>query len=322
MKKIVVIALWFGKLPNYFPLWVRSVKANETFDFLLITDQQIIGELPGNLKVIRYALSEIKQLIRQNLGINPSFNRSYKLCDYRPAFGELFTAEISGYQYWGYCDLDLMFGRLSDFVTPEILDGYHKIFNRGHFSLYKNEAYINSLYRSSKTIDARTILESPECYIFDEWHGIHEIFNEFKLKQYHRECIADIRPNTARFTSSNLQNYSKQLFVWQEGFVKQYFLADNKVCSTELAYIHFQKRKINIPDPEVLESRSVLLTARSFLPYDGEITAELILKHDQPNYLHYLQRVSKVLLKRLPIAGQNPVIINRSLTDRPLSTTL
>jgi hypothetical protein len=322
MKRIAVIALWFGRLPNYFPLWVRSVKANGTFDFLLVTDQQIAEELPENLKVLRYPISELQQLIREKLAINPSFSRAYKLCDYRPAFGELFADEIHGYKFWGYCDMDVMFGQLANFVTPDILDGYNKIFNRGHFSLYKNDPYINSLYRSSRTIDARSILESPECYIFDEWHGIHEIFNEFNLKQYHRECIADIRPNTARLTSSNLKNYSKQLFVWHEGSLKQYFLADGEVCSTELAYIHFQKRKITIPEPAVFNSRSVLLTARSFLPYNGEITAELIRKHDQPNYLHYFQRVTKVLLKRLPIAGRNPVIINTTLTDRPLSTSL
>lgn len=322
MKTIAVIALWFGRLPNYFPLWVRSVKANGTFHFLLVTDQQITNDLPENLKVVRYSIADLQQLIREKLAIKPSFSRAYKLCDYRPAFGELFATEIRDYQFWGYCDMDLMFGQLKNFVTAEMLEGYNKIFNRGHFSLYKNDPYINSLYRRSKTIDTAAILESPECYIFDEWHGIHEIFNEFNIKQYHRECIADIRPNAARFTSSNLENYSEQLFVWHDGFVKQYFLVEGNVCSTELAYIHFQKRKITIPDPEVLNSRSVLLTSRSFLPYDGKITAELIRKYDQANYLHYIERATKVLLKRLPITGRDPVIINTSLTDKPLSTSL
>jgi hypothetical protein len=322
MKKIAVFALWFGRLPDYFPLWVRSLKANKGFDFVLVTDQQVTGELSENLKVIRYSISELQQLIKQNLAITPTFKLAYKLCDYRPAFGELFASEIRDYQFWGYCDMDLMFGHLSDFVTPEILDRYNKIFNRGHFALYKNDPYINSLYRNSKKIDAAAILASSECYIFDEWHGIHEIFKEFNVEQYHHECIADIRPNAARFTGSNIKNYGKQLFVWQEGSLRQYFLADGKVCTTELAYIHFQKRKISIPNPDVLSSKSVLLTACSFLPYDGEITAELIRKYDQSNYFHYFQRFTKVLMKRLPIAGGNPVVINTSLTDRPLSTSL
>jgi hypothetical protein len=320
MEKIAVIAIWFGKLPNYFPLWVRSLEINQEYDFILFTDQEIRTLLPNNLKVKSTTIDALKCQIRKELRINPNFDKPYKFCDYRPAYGELFNSELSGYEFWGYCDLDLMFGRLAEFITPDVLQKYKKIFNRGHFALYKNEPFINSLYRRSEQINATEILESSDCYIFDEWHGIHEIFNEFGIHQYHQECIADIRPNAARFTASNIENYRHQLFVWNEGSVQQYFILDGSVQHRDLAYIHFQKRKINLSGPQIQENRCIVFNSRSFLPYNREITADVIRKYDQPNFQHYIQRYIKSLLKRLPIGHNNAATINRSLISRPLST--
>jgi hypothetical protein len=149
MKKIAVVAIWFGKLPDYFPFWVRSLEVNKEYDFLLFTDQEIRIDHPQNLKVQPSTLDALKLQVQNELHINPHFKEPYKFCDYRPAFGELFNKELASYDFWGYCDMDLMFGQLSDFITPDVLERYKKIFNRGHFTLYKNEPEINALYRSS-----------------------------------------------------------------------------------------------------------------------------------------------------------------------------
>jgi uncharacterized protein YehS (DUF1456 family) len=319
MKKIAVVAIWFGKLPDYFPFWVRSLEVNKEYDFLLFTDQEIRIDHPQNLKVQPSTLDALKLQIQNELHISPHFKEPYKFCDYRPAFGELFNKELASYDFWGYCDMDLMFGQLSDFITPDVLERYRKIFNRGHFTLYKNEPEINALYRSSSMINAKEILESADSYIFDEWHGIHEIFNEFGIQQYHQECIADINPNSARFTASNIKNYPTQLFVWNAGSVQQYYIIDGELQHRDLAYIHFQKRDISLMAATDQESNCLLLNSRAFLAYDGEITADLVRKYDQSNFQHYIKRYTKVLLKRLPIVQTNAVTINRSLITRPLS---
>jgi hypothetical protein len=321
MKNIAVIAIWLGKLPAYFPLWVRSLEVNKEYDFLLFTDQEIQTPIPQNLKIHFATLYTLKEKIRKELGVTPDFDMPYKFCDYRPAFGELFSQELSGYKFWGYCDVDLLFGRLSDFLTTEILIKYKKIFNRGHFALYKNDPHINALYRQSARINSREILESSDCYIFDEWHGIHEIFNEFGIPQYHRECIADILPNAARFTGSNIENHQKQLFVWENGAVRQYFIANGSVHKWDFAYIHFQKRRIRVVIPQAQEGESILLTSKAFLPYKGKITAAIIHKYDQPNLLHFIERYTNIVFKKILTGRQkNAVTINRSLISRPLST--
>jgi len=319
MKKIAVIVLWFGPLRDYFKLWIRSLEVNGDYDFLLFTDQEMDrSTIPKNLKVQKLTLEDLKEIIHQRLHIQPRFRFSYKLCDFRPAFGELFAPQLTGYDFWGYCDVDLMFGKLSHFITDDILSSHEKIFNRGHFTLFRNDPRINQLYRSSRLIDAQSIMESPACFIFDEWHGIHQIFNEFNVPQYHQECIADIHPNRARYTCSNIENYEKQLFVWENGLVKQYFIHKGQVRQRELAYIHFQKRKVHINDADAFSSPSVLLTSTSFIPFQGAVDAELIRKHDKPNYIHYLQRHSNRALQALSKFTKKTAPIDRSLISKTI----
>lgn len=320
MKKIAVIALWFGPMRDYLRLWTRSLKANDNYDFLLFTDQEIDrSEIPDNLKIIRLTLEDLKEHIKQRLNINPTFEFSYKLCDFRPAFGELFAPYLTDYDFWGYCDVDLMFGKLSNFVTEDILSSYQKIFSRGHFTLYKNDEHINTLYRASKVIDAQAIMESPACFIFDEWHGIHQVFKEFDIPQYHEECIADIHPNKARYTCTNIENYKKQLFVWEDGLVKQYYINNGHVQHRELAYIHFQKRKLRIDDVSAYRSSAAIaLTPLSVVSLNQVVSADLIRRYDQPNYMHLLQRHSTRLLNTLSKYTKRAAPIDKSLISKTI----
>ena len=52
----------------------------------------------------------------------------YKLCDYKPAYGEIFAPELSGYDFWGYGDMDLVFGDLRAYFTEDKLRKYDKFY--------------------------------------------------------------------------------------------------------------------------------------------------------------------------------------------------
>lgn len=49
MKKIIIFAFYFGKLPNYFNLWINSVEYNNTIDFVLFTDNEMNCDIPKNM---------------------------------------------------------------------------------------------------------------------------------------------------------------------------------------------------------------------------------------------------------------------------------
>lgn len=50
--KIAFICPYFGELPNYFELLLKSCKHNSTIDWIIFTDNKINYEIPSNVKVI------------------------------------------------------------------------------------------------------------------------------------------------------------------------------------------------------------------------------------------------------------------------------
>lgn len=85
VKKCLIIC-WFGKLPEYFPVWVKSCAYNDSFDFLLFTDAEVRIKLPSNIKVIIFDMDLFKNRIERTLGVKPSLNKPYRICDFRPMY--------------------------------------------------------------------------------------------------------------------------------------------------------------------------------------------------------------------------------------------
>ena len=51
MEKIAVLSVYYGTLPPYYRLWLRSCEYNPTIDFYLVTDIAV-ENLPKNVHVI------------------------------------------------------------------------------------------------------------------------------------------------------------------------------------------------------------------------------------------------------------------------------
>ena len=138
MKSIIVILPYFGKLPNMFPFWLESCKLNSSVDFLIATDQQINCEA-SNIKVIQTSLPDIKDKLESLLGIQVWLEKPYKLCDFRPLYKKLFFEYVKEYDFWGYCDCDLIFGNIREFLTDELLNQKDYILGMGHFHIQSVE---------------------------------------------------------------------------------------------------------------------------------------------------------------------------------------
>ena len=41
-KKIAFVVPYYGKFPDYFPLWLKTCGTNPTIDFLLFTDENMM----------------------------------------------------------------------------------------------------------------------------------------------------------------------------------------------------------------------------------------------------------------------------------------
>lgn len=316
LKKVLIIP-YFGKFNNYFQLWLNSCGYNKDFDWLIFTDDKTKYEYPPNVFVHYTTFEAIKEKINNLFEFEIVLDSPYKLCDYRPAYGEIFEDYISSYDYWGYCDTDLIWGNLSDFFTDEILKKYDKISDAGHFTLYKNTKEMVEAYRTLKSRGCYTykkVFTDENSYAFDEWgnnKGINRILLENNYNIYYKPIwFSDICINTYALKNTRAyydiedrakweKNKKKIIFLFNEGKLIQYYLDENnKLKCNQEAYVHLQKRPmIN----EVTNSQKFLIIPpNKFISFSHEIDISYLLNiNENKIYWHYYKIRYNNLIRKL-----------------------
>lgn len=171
MQKIALINCFFGPLPWYFDFFLKSCSTNPTVDFIIFSDHSYDKILPENVKIISFSLHDFNELASQKLSIDIDVKTPYKLCDFKPAYGVVFSEYLKDYDFWGMCDIDIIFGSIRSFMTLEILTEYDVISTRhdfvtGWFMLFRNKPEINNLFKKSK--DYVKVFTSDTHFCFDE----------------------------------------------------------------------------------------------------------------------------------------------------------
>src|SRR4051812_4996887 len=136
---ILLIIVYFGVLPACASLFFRSCAENASINWLLVTDQPVDElRVPNNVSVRQTTMAAFKSSIDRIMGMQTALVTPYKLIDFKPAYGVIFAEDVAGFDWWGHCDMDLMFGQIRSFVTDDILARHDKVFIHGHLSLYRN----------------------------------------------------------------------------------------------------------------------------------------------------------------------------------------
>lgn len=229
-KTIAVVMCYMGKLPWFFDYFAHSCSYNLSVDFfVIIDDTTYVKPLPNNLKLIYKTLEEISIIATQKVGFKIDIKNSYKLCDFKPAYGILFSDIIEDYDFWGQGDIDVIFGNIRNFITDDILESFDSISVRhdylpGCFFLFKNNLKMNNLFRLSK--DYEKVFTSDDHYCFDETNFQHQAFTEGK--PFH-EISSEIESMTHVVRKMEDQNYLKAYFdfhviegcpgrmIWEKG---------------------------------------------------------------------------------------------------------
>ena len=267
----MLILPYFGKFNNYFPLFLRSCGANPSFDFLIITDDANPYGYPTNVHVVRMTFDEFKTKAARKLGFEPCLPSPYKLCDFKPAYGLLFEEHLDGYDYWGHCDCDLLFGDLDSMLSPILERNYDKVFAAGHLTLYRNTSENNR--RFMKPFNGREIYReaftTPNIYVFDEnvacWMNpnrlnVHALFRADNARMFEEDLSFNVSPKKAAITRTRYVPSSQKFepdiqkpfptrFYWcSKGLVSVGRQNDGTVGITgEYLYIHLQSRKMRMP---------------------------------------------------------------------------
>jgi len=172
MNKIALIIPWYGKIPDYFPFFIKGLEFNQdVLDILFFTDIDISYPTPNNFIKINLSWDELVKRLREKIDPDVNIKNPYKLCDFKPMYGRIFETEIKNYDYWGYGDIDLIYGNLKVFLPFDGIENYDVITFRenilhGAFSIFKNNELLINLYK--KTNKLKEIVTNVNYIGFDE----------------------------------------------------------------------------------------------------------------------------------------------------------
>jgi len=295
LPSIRLVVPYFGQLPPHLPLVLLSMSANPDVSWLLITDQRVAGA-PPNVTVQTWSFEDLMTRIRNFFDFEVSLKEPYKLCDFRPAFGAIFAEELAGYDFWGHCDLDLIFGRIRDHLPPVAFEADKVLFN-GNFSLYRNTAETADWYRHEVgKVSYRDALSNPAAMHFDEWAGIYYIVEDLGARSWHQNVIFDISFHRYRTRAEPTAGRGLARYAWEDGEVCEYRLARGRLVRRTALLIHFQKRVLRPPSPEVVAADRYWIEPNGFTVQEGitpwSVRAAAIPRGREllPFYLRRVQR--------------------------------
>lgn len=258
MKKGVFIVPYFGKFNNYFQLFLNSCKFNKNYDWLFFTDDKTVYDYPDNVTVKYTSFEEIRSFIQSKFDFKISLNYPYKFCDLKPMYGYIFSEYIKEYDFWGHCDIDLIFGNIDEFITEDVLKKYDRIGCLGHFTLYKNNNKVNKAFMlklNGRERYKEVLTQNSNCSFDEEYNqSINNILVKYNFKIFKKVHEAGLYTKTSNFRLNyvrddwgyDVEPKTKNIFVWDRGILSRYTKKKNNVKKEDYLYIHFQSRPMRV----------------------------------------------------------------------------
>lgn len=267
MKKIRLIIPYFGKLPKFFPYFLLTAKRNKKIDFLIYTDQKVDQFECLNAKNIEFvtlSFDDLREKIQSKFDFKISLKTPYKLCDYRVAYGVIFEEELKEYDYWGFCDTDVLLGDIYQFLEEHSFfkNDYARYGLLGHLQIFKNSQEVNQVFMSGQglnyRLDYQNVFTVEQNFIFDEAEGIQKLFEKFGLNQLQLSCFHDIDIRHFSFKRYSEKEAQRYYFWSEKNGLESIEIKDEKLVVEHPLYAHFQKRTIECPDFNLVESFYVI----------------------------------------------------------------
>lgn len=188
-SSIALIIPYFGEPPEWTSLFFETVRRNNSIDFHFFTDIKFRDTVPTNVFIHEFSFSEYLDHVNQYLDFEFAPPNAYKLCDLRPLFGLIHFDVFKDYNFYGWTDMDILFGDIRAFYTDDILSRYeilstHAHTISGHLALFKNTKRHREQYK--KIYNWKQALQNPDFVGIDE-HGItNSYLYSFWEKAYYK----------------------------------------------------------------------------------------------------------------------------------------
>lgn len=265
-SSILKIIPYFGKWPEWIDFYLESCRYNPDINWLFYTDCEKPAICPTNVQFIETTFEDYKQLASSHLGIDFNPANPYKLCDLKPALGFIHQDQLTGYDFFAFGDIDIIYGKLRAFLTEHVLQKYNVISNHerrisGHFCLLRNNEKYRNAFR--KIPHWQQLLENDQHLGIDE-SKFSKVFlphrKHPKWLQYFWSLSSSYQRNTLY-----KEQYSTILspMPWWDGSMnhpQQWFWQNGKLTNSsdgerEFMYLHFMNWKSNTWLPKPLRNQ-------------------------------------------------------------------
>lgn len=257
MKSIIIIIDYFGAWPEWFPIFLESCRKNPTITWLFHTDCNFDDYKISNVVFKHISKDDYIKFVNERLGVQFKLEHNYKLCEIRPMYGVLYEDEIRGYDFFGYGDIDVLYGDIRKFYTDKVLKNNvistHNWCVSGHLALIKNKPWLRNAFRLAK--NWKTIVEDPLYCRFDEdvftyvfrdprmtpWRDfiLNGVLKPFNIK--YRRKLYLIEQFTTPLTPARWRDGNEEhptVWFWKDGHVTNASEGD-----LEYIYLHFMNYK-------------------------------------------------------------------------------
>jgi hypothetical protein len=218
MKNVCIIIPYYGKWPRFLNLFIKSCAFNKWVDILFITDLTLPSAIPPNVSKVHLPFDKLQLLVSEKMKADVALHSYYKLCDFKPMYGYIFDDLLKEYSFWGFGDIDLIYGNIGKFVTNEVLDSFDIITFRnewlsGALTLFRNNDYINTLFKKSP--DWVKVVSTNKHFSFTECAGkYNSIING--------TSIFDIDGEVTSMTAVvKRENFEGNLRLFEEKVIKE-----------------------------------------------------------------------------------------------------
>ncbi len=285
MTKIRVILQYFGKLPTTFRFWLSSCHYNRTIDWMIVTDADVsIYPKSENVQFIPMDFATLRERIQSCFPFPISMERPYKLCDFKPFGGVIWKDYLVGYDFWGYCDCDLVFGDIRFFATESLLAGCDRYLGHGHFSLIRNdESFFREIVEktlSRRLYNYRHVLASPEAFAFDEYdhYGITYTYQRLRPDRFVSgydqgwTVFDDVDSTVDHFRDLNKDpDWRNRTLVYRfsEGKLERVFVESREIRFEETLYLHMMSRRM---EDSATGVNQFFIVPDRFIPYVNNLT--------------------------------------------------
>ena len=305
--RIGILCPYFGAInKSIHSLWLQGCATNPDFTFLLLTDDEeaLKMPVPQNVKGIFMSWADCVALVKSKFDFDVALNDPYKLCDFKPAYGYVFSDYLQNCIFWGHVDSsDTILGNLRRVITDEMLDSNDQIHSFGHFTLYRNTLEVNRRFQIPPSCGTtiQQLFSRAEVTGFDEMNhpwSINTIYKEngFTLIERIPDLVADLFPSKYAFQIVEDQGEKiPRMFEWDHGKLFDVTVQNGELHKREIGYVHFQKRKMTNEVPNGADH--FYMIPNRFIPADQSLTCELVEEWSKDRlYLEPLKGRAKRIL--------------------------